>query len=160
MYTGGSLVHLFSRQTTRGPTRALLHGVARDAAQAMRDSAVAHTPRRTGRTAAGWRIVGERELPDGSIESGIVNRAPLAHILEYGTDPHEIKPRHAEALDIPGAGEPRASAEHPGTEGHHMTAKAAAEVEALLPGIGHLHATKWAEAIEANAAKHPGIEKS
>lgn len=40
--------------------------------------------------------------------------APHAHLIEFGTDPHEISPREGQALAIPGGGVYR-RVHHPGT---------------------------------------------
>lgn len=120
----------------------------------MTAAAAAHTPKRGGEVAVAWRKLPVTKVPDG-YESGTENPDYRARFLEHGTEPHEITPKRARALGLPNA--PRGAAHHPGIKASHMTAKAAAEVEATLDVIAAPHLRRWAEEIEDNAAKHKGI---
>jgi hypothetical protein len=141
------------------PTRAALRGIAGAAGGEMVRLAAEHTPKRSGRTAEAWRQLPVRRTrygPEVAYVSGAENPSYKARFLEYGTDPHEIEPRRADAIDTPEG--PRAKAEHPGTEGHHMLARAAEEVDATLGSISQPHLSEWAAAIEERAKRHPGID--
>ena len=76
-----------------------------------------------------------------------------ARWLEHGVMPHEIGPRGGE--DDPDAllvdGKAVRFVHHPGFGGFGMTSKAAAEVEAELPGIAAPKLSSWAQALEARA---------
>lgn len=146
----GDLAALFD-DAARRDTRRAARRVAEDAGAAMTRAARAHTPRDTGRTAEQWETLPVRKIV-GGYESGTANPSYIARFLEDGVDAHDLKPRGergSEALSTPEG--PRAGARHPGTRGHHMTAKAAAEVEAELPAIAQPTLTRWAREIERRA---------
>ena len=152
MYEGGSLVDLLSvRRTTGPPTSRAMRDIAESVAEEWRDRAAAHTPVRTGRLRRSWRVISATRITDG-YSSGVVNYSPLAHLLEYGVQPHELEPEGAEAL-----GGPRASAEHPGHRGHHMLSLSAAEIEYRWVQVAEPHMRAWAEEVEHRAKAHKGI---
>jgi hypothetical protein len=156
-YSGGSLTDLVKAATVRPPTRRAVRDLADAAGRAMTERARENTPTRTGVTAASWSQLRVRQTRDAA-ESGTENRSHKAHWLEWGVKPHKIRPRDAEAIDTPEGA--RAEADHPGIAAHHPLARAMAEVEAALPAIAEPILEDWAEEIERNAARHPGIHRS
>ena len=160
MYRGGSLTDLFKAETTQPPTRNGLRDIADAAGAAMTEATRQHTPVKTGRTRDSWRQLPVRRVRHESgaaaYESGVTSSYYKARWLEEGTEPHRIEPKQAQAIDTPDG--PRAGAEHPGTEPHYMTRKAAAEVEQALEEIAQPHLSKWAADIERRAKRHKGIE--
>ena len=153
-YEGGDLRDLFSRSTVGPPTDRALRDIAHAGGERLTGSAAEHTPTDTGRTRERWRTLPVERVPEG-YASGTENPSQVARFLEYGTSPHTIGPEQQEAVETPEG--PRAEVHHPGTHGHHMLAKASAEVEAELPAIAQPHLSEWAASIEANAKRHKGI---
>lgn len=157
-YRGGSLVPLFSRETTAPPTTRLLEGVADRAGYTMTELARANTPKRTGRLAAKWRQIPTHETDHGgerAFVSGATNPDHRARWVEDGTEAHDLRPKRARALDTPEG--PRAGAHHPGAEAQHPLAHAAHETEIVWRALGEPLLHEWADEIEAAAKRHKGI---
>jgi hypothetical protein len=152
-YTGGSLVDWV--RAGREPMQRTMRAVANAGAEELARRAAEHTPAETGNTAASWRTVPARPTRNGW-EASAETSHPLAHLLEYGTDPHRLAPDDAQALDTPEG--PRAGAEHPGSRAHHMMARAAAELEESLDAIAAPHLAAWEREADALAKRHRGIE--
>jgi hypothetical protein len=140
----GDLVALFAEEA-RAVTDQAVRQVAADAGEAMTRAAVAHTAKRTGNLASKWRTLSVERVA-GGYESGTENPDYRALFLEYGTDPHRLAPDDAQALDTPDG--PRAAADHPGSRGQHMLARAAAEVEQALEAIAQPTLEAWAMSVE------------
>jgi hypothetical protein len=158
-YEGGSLVDLFRESTTEPPTTRLLHRVANDAGEAMTAAAADATPKRTGEVASSWRTLEPVEVGTGTdraVESGTTNPDYRARFLEYGTEAHLISPKTRKALVLPEGA--RAAAHHPGIQAHHMTSRAAAEVEASFDVIAADALHTWQREVEDAAKQHKGIE--
>jgi hypothetical protein len=153
-YVGGSLVDLFSRETTAEPTRRALRGIAADVGDSWTRLAAEHTPRRSGNLARRWESL-PVERDELGYRSGTQNPSPLAHLIEFGVAPHVIEPDDEEAIETPEG--PRARAEHPGHGGAFMLARSAAEIEVALPEIAQSHLSQWAAEIEQAAKRHEGI---
>lgn len=158
-YVGGKLSALCSSKTWGPPTRRAVLDLADAGGAELTRRAARNTPRRTGSLASKWEQLPVTRTPEGA-ESGAENRDFRMLFIEHGVDPHEIKPRRAEALDVPAAGEPRAGVDHPGNRGAHPLARAAGELEAELPTIAAPALHRWAEEIEARAATHPGVTRT
>lgn len=132
-----------------------MRDLAQAGGDALTERAERNTPRRTGELAERWRTLPVKITPQGA-QSGTENPDYRARFAEYGVDPHDLKPRSAEALDTPEG--PRAGAHHPGHEGAHPLARAAAEIEAELPAIAQPALARWAAEVEAAARTHPRIQ--
>jgi hypothetical protein len=128
--------------------------LAQAGGDALTEAAERNTPRRTGELAEKWRTLPVKVTPEGA-QSGTENPDYRARFIEYGVDAHDLRPRRAEALETPEG--PRGGAHHPGHEGTHPLARAAAEVEAELPAVAQPALSKWAAEIERAAKNHPGI---
>ena len=148
-FTGGSLLDLLGGGNTREPSQRARRDIAADAGDEMTRKAAANTPRQSGRTAGAWRTTPVTKTRNG-YESGTENSRPEAVWLEYGTEPHDLKPRSAQALDTPEG--PRAGARSPGTPALYPLARAAEEVEAELPAIAEPTLQRWAREIERGAS--------
>jgi hypothetical protein len=158
-YRGGKLTALCGSKTWAAPTRRAVMDLADAGGRELTDRARRNTPRQTGRLAEKWEQLPVKRVPEGA-QSGAQNEDFRMLFIEAGTDPHRIEPRRAEALDVPAAGEPRAGVDHPGHEGAHPLARAAAETEAELPAIAAPALRRWADEVEAEAATHPGVTRT
>lgn len=156
-YHGGKLTALCGSRTWGPPTRRAVMDLADAAGRELTDRAARNTPREHGNLARKWEQLPVVRTPEGA-ESGTRNPDYRALFVEEGVDPHELRPRRAEAIDTPEG--PRASADHPGHQGAHMLARAAAEVEAELPGIAAPTLARWAAEVEERAARHPGVTRT
>jgi hypothetical protein len=91
----------------------------------MQRTASAATPSRTGATKESWVSMPVEHIA-GRYRGVVSNAHWLAHVLNYGADPHVIKPRRpghrAEAW--PGGEHPFAEVDHPGVRPHYMVEKA------------------------------------
>jgi HK97 gp10 family phage protein len=61
----------------------------------------------------------ERTRVRGLAAVTVINTAPYANYVEFGTRPHVIEARHAQALFWPGARHPVKKVNHPGTPAFH-----------------------------------------
>lgn len=127
----------------------MLRRVAQDAGEQITSRARAMTPVDTGALASAWAPIPARQVAPGTWESGATNRHYTAGWVEYGTLPHELKPKRAKAINTPEG--PRASADHPGSVGAFMLARALAEVYAELPTLAAPALHGWARQIERGA---------
>ena len=154
-YRGGSLVDLFKPATTGAPINRALRRIADEGGKDMTTFARRYTPKRTGRLADGWEQLPVHRVPNG-YRSGTTNRVWYAHLVEHGVEEHDIEPKTSGALNTPEG--PRAGVHHPGTEGAHMLARAAEEVEAGFSLRAQPALSTWATEIEDAAKQHKGIE--
>lgn len=148
-YSGGSLTSLFSEANTRPATDRMLRRVAQDAGEQITSRARAMTPVDTGALASAWAPIPSRQVAPGTWESGATNQHYTALWVELGVEPHEIRPKRAKAIGTPEG--PRAGADHPGSVGAFMLARALAEVAAELPAIAAPALNGWAREVERGA---------
>lgn len=135
-----------------------MRNIAQAGGHRLTERAAAHTPVRTGTLASKWRSLDVTPAAEEGINgwtSGTENPDYRARWIEHGVEPHEIRPRRAEALDTPEG--PRGGVEHPGHPGAHMLAQAAQEVELVLGEIAQPHLWRWAAQSERLAKRHFGI---
>jgi Bacteriophage HK97-gp10, putative tail-component len=145
----GDLVALFDQDGVPP----LLREVADVGGALMTQLAEEFTPRVTGELAEGWEQLPVEVAEHGgerAYTSGTENRVWYAHLVNYGVEAHDLKPKRAGALDTPEG--PRASAEHPGHEGAYMLENAAANTDALIGEVAQPHLAAWAAAQEARAS--------
>ena len=160
-YVGGSLVDLFKAQTTGPPTTRALRRTAEIAGVELTRRATGHTPVVTGELASKWRPLAVTPTEDGDgFTSGTENPDWRAHMVEYGTEPHTIRPKRGDqgagALDTPEG--PRGGAEHPGSHGAFMLARAMEEIYSEIGNLAQPALSAWARDIEERAKRHKGIE--
>ena len=158
MYRGGDLSDLFKQETTGPPTERALRSIADSGGAEMTKRTRAHTPVDTGRTRDSFEQVPVQKIVGGGYRSGTESHHYKARWLEHGTKAHRIEPKRGKgkrAISTPEGA--RASADHPGTVGHHMVARAAVEVEAGLDQIARPHLETWARDVEQNAKRNKGI---
>ncbi len=84
--------------------------------------AQAIAPENTGEYKRSFKV--ERSRVRGRAAVTILNTAPHALIVERGSGPHVIEPKHAKALHWPGAAHPVARVHHPGTPAFHVLRRA------------------------------------
>jgi hypothetical protein len=80
--------------------------------------AKATAPVRTGHYRDSF--VKERTRVRGQAAIKVSNTATYADVIEFGSRPHVIEPRNAQALFWPGARHPVAKVNHPGTPAFHV----------------------------------------
>ena len=130
--------------------------VAVDGRQAAIDVAVASTP--IGKSAAlraSW-LAGPIEQREGRTETSVRNDHWAAMLVNYGADPHVIRPRTGRAVETPYG--PRADVHHPGFHGRHMAQKAIDTTAQVIDPITTPARERWAResefAIERFKARH------
>lgn len=72
------------------------------------------------RASIAWRLGADARGLFAQIGSAV----PYARYLEFGTPPHQIRPRTKRALFWPGAEHPWASVQHPGTRAYSVLRRA------------------------------------
>lgn len=85
-------------------------GVVRKTAHDIEADAKDRAPVDTGNLVANIRAE-----PQGDLAWAVTSYAEYGAAVEYGTPPHEIRPRNAQALFWPGAAHPVKVVHHPGT---------------------------------------------
>jgi HK97 gp10 family phage protein len=93
--------------------RNISRGALRAGGVVYRDEIVATAPRDTG-AMAGRVDVQAGAKKNGRVYAHVAVRDPKAHLVEYGTRPHDIKPRSSPSLFF--AGIFRKLIRHPGTK--------------------------------------------
>lgn len=131
-YVGPSLTALVPESAIVATERTYRR-IAEDVQGTMMRTAQAATPVRYSTVRDSW-LAPMVERHGNRVEAKIRNPHWLAHLLEYGTQPHEIKPKNRRAEMTPEG--PRADVHHPGFHGHHMAALAVDVAEGTLPFVG------------------------
>ena len=120
-YIGESLTALVT-QATFAATDRVCRSIAEDARDTMHTAAAAATPSRTGIVRDSW-LAHPIEHRGDVYEARIENPHWLAHLLAYGTQPHEIRPKGkrqgGKRAELTPEG-PRAGAHVRGITAHHM----------------------------------------
>jgi hypothetical protein len=126
---GQSLESLVTKATFEATDRAMAK-IVRDTQRLMLDTAKAATPSRTGAVRDSWLATPIWPHGPERYEGRIQNSHWLAHLLNYGTEAHDVGPEHKKAI-IEAEG-PRARAHVRGIQPHHMIEKAALVAESTL----------------------------
>ena len=154
-YVGDSLEALVN-EGVRQATDDLMRDIASTARSVMFDVAVASTP--IGKSAAlraSW-LAGPIEQREGRTETSVRNDHWAAMLVNYGADPHVIRPRTGRAVETPYG--PRADVHHPGFHGRHMAQKAIDTTAQVIDPITTPARERWAResefAIERFKARH------
>jgi len=148
--SGRTLTGLFGERA-QNATRDLVYELAEAAAERMRDLAREFTPKDSGELASQWEVTPVRVgVQDALVvyEATVFNESPIAHLIEYGTDPHVIE--GGQSFTDPASGQRVFvhEIEHPGTRGIFMLINAAAWVEADLERLLGPLVRRWAVRIE------------
>lgn len=159
-YVGGSLVD-FVQAAKGAPVDRAVRNIAQVVGSELTTRAALHTPvGRTGSLARKWRSLPVLPAEGGGWVSGTENPDHRALWIEYGVEPHRLKPRRRDdapdALDTPEG--PRGSADHPGFVGVFPLHRAMHEVEGELEVIAQPAVSAWAAESEARAKRHTGID--
>ena len=111
--TGGAELARFMATLSAKVEKNIMRSALRAGAVVIRDEAKANVPVDSGLLKKSIRISGGSKggTVTGSVKVG-GRKAPHAHLVEFGTRPHKIEPKDAEALAINGT--PFRSVEHPG----------------------------------------------
>jgi hypothetical protein len=143
-YLGESLAALVT-DTTERLTHELMRDMAGTASRVLLDSAKVATPSRTAVVRNSW-------LSEGVTHEGnryvarVRNDHWLAHLLSYGTSPHEIRPKTKRALsEVAG---PRAGAHVRGITAHHMPEVAVDTAAATIEPLSYPARTRWSREVE------------
>jgi hypothetical protein len=130
--------------------------IADAAGERLTDRTKRRTPVLTGEARAAIRQKPTITIPIAEghtvFETGAISRHARAEGIEYGTRPHVIEPKRAQAVETPLG--PRARVLHPGTEGQHPFARAVAELEVELGRVADPIMRRWAAEVEAHIERH------
>lgn len=136
-YVGEGLDALVTEATLHA-THELCRSIVEEAREVMWTTAQAATPSRTGAVRASW--LPQPIWPHGPErwEARVTNDHWLAHLLNYGTESHEIRPRGrargGKRALREGIG-PRAGAHVRGIQAAHMTERAVDTVGAVIKDV-------------------------
>jgi hypothetical protein len=154
-YVGDSLEALVNEGVTDA-THDLMEGITHTARSVMFDVAVASTP--IGRTAAlraSWLAAPVSE-EGGRFTTSVFNDHWAAMLVNYGADPHVIRPRTRRAVETPFG--PRADVDHPGFHGRFMAEKAVDTTAQVIRAMSYGDTLEWKRrsefAIERAKAQH------
>ena len=144
-YTGPKLTALAS-EAAIAITERTCRRIATDVQGTMMRTAQAATPVRYGTVRDSW-LAPMVERRGQRVEARIKNPHWLAHLLEYGTQPHEIHPKNRRAELTPEG--PRAGAHVAGIHAHHMAALAVDVAEGTLPFVPERALQEWKGEVDA-----------
>ena len=144
-YIGESLAALADAAVKEATDRCARR-IAQQGQSTMHHAAREATPSRTGAVRESW-IAHEIRHDAGVYEARIENDHWLAHLLQYGTEAHEIKPKHRRAISE--AIGPRGGAHVRGITPAWMTEKAALETEATIQESTLSIREEWAKEVES-----------
>ena len=153
-YTGGRVADLFDPEPAPLAARRMAQRGGRRMTELVKD----YTPTDSGSVLRSWRQIPvdhRREAGADHYTSGVRSYHHRARWVEWGVEPHTIRPKDEHALETPEG--PRAEVHHPGYHGAHPVARAAAQLEVTFAEEMHIEAERWAAEQGAAAKRHRGI---